>query len=180
MHTCDLCGSQTSEPLYREFSLSFCPACQLAPLTAWKATGGLYEETRESYRDDSNRNMLKVNLAWHRRLKTPIMAQFCHERFWHKLGKLFRAEIQTGDPLFDQTVFISTNTETETRSLLRNDGVQSALMVLCYRATVIIGLHHVVMQWLGYESDYEEASSLAGTALALHVEHWAEHSSSAI
>jgi hypothetical protein len=50
--------------------------------------------------------------------RSPIAASFAPERGYHRLVKLLREEIQTGDDVFDAAVYISTDTVAATRALL--------------------------------------------------------------
>ena len=58
---------------------------------------------------------------------TTVRATFTPEGFTHKLRKLFSSEIQVGDPMFDDAVFVSTNTNEATVAFLNKPGVQDAI-----------------------------------------------------
>lgn len=50
--------------------------------------------------------------------RSPLAASFAREKAHHRLVKLLRDEIQTGDDTFDATVYISTDTPAQARELL--------------------------------------------------------------
>jgi hypothetical protein len=50
--------------------------------------------------------------------RSPLAASFSREKAHHRLVKLLRDEIQTGDDAFDATVYISTDTPAAARELL--------------------------------------------------------------
>ncbi|MCG2605695.1 MAG: hypothetical protein KBO60_21785, partial [Achromobacter sp.] len=49
---------------------------------------------------------------------TPLAASFAPEKGYHRLVKLLREEIQTGDDAFDAAVYISTDSPAAARALL--------------------------------------------------------------
>jgi hypothetical protein len=56
-----------------------------------------------------------------------IQATFAHEGLGEKLVKIFRKEIQTGDPLFDEAVHIKTETTGATTALLESTDVRAII-----------------------------------------------------
>jgi hypothetical protein len=60
----------------------------------------------------------------------PIRASFCKEGISRKLIKLFKKELQTGDPVFDDAVYITTDTTDATAAWLANETVRAAILEL--------------------------------------------------
>ncbi|MFT3693858.1 MAG: hypothetical protein QM831_12005 [Kofleriaceae bacterium] len=58
-----------------------------------------------------------------------VKATFSTESVGKKLVKIFKKELQTGDPHFDDEIYISTDTPDETKAFL-DDDVRSAVGVL--------------------------------------------------
>lgn len=59
-----------------------------------------------------------------------LEATFSREGLFHKIGKLVKPEIQTGDELFDRALFIDTTTPDRAADLLTSDGPRSAILEL--------------------------------------------------
>jgi hypothetical protein len=58
---------------------------------------------------------------------TGVEATFGAERFGEKLLKIFKKEIQVGDPLFDEEVHIKTDTADATAALLRSSDLRAII-----------------------------------------------------
>lgn len=56
---------------------------------------------------------------------TGVQATFTAEGFSDKLLKIFKKEIQIGDPIFDQEVHIKTDTTDETTKLLQSNDLRA-------------------------------------------------------
>ncbi len=65
---------------------------------------------------------------------TAVKATFAREGLGRKVLKLFKKELQTGDPAFDDAIYIATETAEATRALLADERVRAAIA-----ATVIAG-----------------------------------------
>ena len=58
---------------------------------------------------------------------TGVEATFASEGFGDKLFKIFKKEIQVGDPLFDEQVHIKTDTMEQTEALLQSSDVRAII-----------------------------------------------------
>ncbi len=61
---------------------------------------------------------------------TPVVASFAREGLGHKLKKLVKKELQTGDRAFDDAVFIATDTPAATAALLVDPAVRAAIAAI--------------------------------------------------
>lgn len=61
---------------------------------------------------------------------TQIQASFAREGFTKKLVKLFKKELQVGDPTFDDLVYISTDTRDATAALLAAEDLRGVIKQL--------------------------------------------------
>jgi hypothetical protein len=73
--------------------------------------------------DDAELTELVVTLP----RSTDVEATFTPEGFSDKLLKLFKREIQIGDPIFDQEVHIKTDTEEATTALLQSSDMRAII-----------------------------------------------------
>lgn len=106
------------------------------------------------------------------RAEFSVTAVFSREGLLDKLRKLLRRELQVGDPLFDDFVFIKTEDRQETEALLHRSGAQSTLMELVSRFdrvalnNGVVELHKQSMQEIEFGID----GALAVCALLVHIE----------
>lgn len=63
-------------------------------------------------------------------MPVPLHVAFFHEHLGHKLIKLFANEVQVGDPLFDDRIWVRTDDREGAARLLRNVGAQAAILEL--------------------------------------------------
>lgn len=99
-------------------------------------------------------------------------ATFTRENFLHKLVKLFKKELQVGDPLFDDFVFIRTEDRIQVSTLLQGSGAQSTLMSLVSTFDSVKffdGFFTLYKRTSGHYSVDNEAM-LATCALLVHIE----------
>ena len=57
-----------------------------------------------------------------------VRATFRHETLADKLAKVIVSEVQTGDPTFDDAIFVQTSTPAETSAFLADDAARSAVL----------------------------------------------------
>lgn len=104
----------------------------------------------------------------------PVSATFSREGMLTRLRKLFQREIQVGDPLFDDFVFVDTDERHETEALLRRSGAQSTLMDLLGRfdrVTFNKGGSFELYKAETNPIDFGDEGALAVCALLVHIEH---------
>lgn len=163
--------------LRRDHELDICDPCATGGAQAAMLARGNTLTVREwttSVRSPNGSHYTIHHMAVTARSRTEfsVTADFSREGFIDKLRKLFRREIQIGDPLFDDFVFIKTEDRSETEALLHHSGAQSTLMELVSRfdrvslANGVVELHKQSMQELGLGLD----SALAVCALLVHIE----------
>jgi hypothetical protein len=121
MTVCALC--QSSGPTSRVSGLDLCDACTL---------------------QDPGEALLRLGIAssfkaWGMRISAELFVPGMPEgfklsagpeRLHHALIKLFSTEVEVGDPIFDDRVFLRTNDPERASLILRNEGVQSAVLAL--------------------------------------------------
>ena len=102
-----------------------------------------------------------------------VTADFSREGFLDRLRKLFQREIQVGDPLFDDFVFVNTDDRPEVEALLRHSGAQSTLMDLVSRFDRVAFSHGAfeLHQQANHPLDFGADGALAVCALLVHIEH---------
>jgi len=92
------------------------------------------------------------------KLPQPVLMgfSFIREEFKHKLTKLFKAEIQVGDKMFDDMVYITTDTPKDVASMLSIQEVRDVVYQFIYNGG------HVTLdgQTLTMQSGTFDASSL--------------------
>ncbi|HEY8379418.1 MAG TPA: hypothetical protein VIK91_23160 [Nannocystis sp.] len=120
--------------LRRDHELDFCDPCACGhALQALRERGHIIERrTWETTHRSQNRTVVVHHLEITAQAPGDfvVTATFTRENFLHKLVKLFHKEIEVGDPIFDDLVFIRTDERAQTLALLQNTGVQSALLTL--------------------------------------------------
>ncbi len=113
-----------------------------------------------------------LSVAARPRVEFSATADFSREGMLDKLRKLVRREIQVGDPLFDDFVFIKTGDRQETEALLHHSGAQSTLMELVSRFDRVT-LNHGVVELKKQNINPIEFGidgALAVCALLVHIE----------
>lgn len=74
-------------------------------------------------RDNKDFEIVEITLP----IDTGVRATFSAETFGRKLLKIFTGELQTGDKLFDDAVYTSTDTKERTALLLQQKPAQDAI-----------------------------------------------------
>lgn len=78
-----------------------------------------------------------VKYEWVLPRDTGIQASFAQESVGKKFMKIFTSELQTGDPLFDDTVYISTRDKDATAEFLSNEARRTIISDVVSRGGVI-------------------------------------------
>lgn len=105
------------------------------------------------------------------------------ELLQHKLIKLFVHELEVGDPIFDDQIYLRTNTKARAADLLANEGVQTALLALLsgVRPGQVFPNHvtleqgqltarSIPLEGIGEDKVFDLRKHFA--ALALHLQRW--------
>jgi len=134
---CGLCGQAAVEAsMDRICRLNVCGLCSHGELServlhrGW-STSCEVDTAREHYQYRSGRErslMLDVDAACTFERDLGVDLRLKPEGFIDKLAKLKRAEVQAGDPLFDDLIFVKTKTPEKVKRLLAMAGAQEAAM----------------------------------------------------
>jgi len=68
----------------------------------------------------------------------PISASFSTESLAHKIVKIWKSEVQTGDAEFDEAVYISTDTPEATVHMLQSEELRALLRILLHHGPITI------------------------------------------
>jgi hypothetical protein len=87
---------------------------------------GVVLSRHEEQSDEARRRVLEARLP----KSAGVEARFCHEGLLTRLRRLFADEVEAGESLFDDHVFVATSTRESTAALLSQPRAQVALMML--------------------------------------------------
>ena len=165
------------EHLRRDHELDICDRCAHGGAQEALSARGHTLEVREwttTYRHKGS-TYTRYHLAVTGRAAAgfTVTADFSREGFLDRLRKLFQREIQVGDPLFDDFVFVNTDDRPEVEALLRHSGAQSTLMDLVGRFDRVAFSHGAfeLHQQANHPLDFGADGALAVCALLVHIEH---------
>jgi len=163
--------------LRRDHELDICDRCALGgaqAMMAWRGhtiTKREWTTTVQSQR--STYTIYHLAITGQAPSGFCVTADFSREGMLTKLRKLFQREVQVGDPLFDDFVYINTRDREDTEALLRRSGAQSTLMdLLCRfdRVTFVNGTFELYKKDTG-PIGFGDEGALAVCALLAHIEH---------
>lgn len=164
---CAFCEhSWPADKLRREYELDFCDSCAVDTESVIAGRRGrgdtisVREWTTEVYTGKRTQTFYHVAVHGVPHARIPATATFTREGVWEKLKKLFNKEIQVGDPLFDDFIYIGTGDRAATHALLQDSGVQSVLMDL-------VGDHERVSFAHGAVEVYHQSTEPVSAAGAL-------------
>jgi hypothetical protein len=87
-----------------------------------------------------------------------VVASLTREGLGHKLKKIVKKELQTGDKAFDDAVFIATDTPEATAALLATPGVRAAVAaIVAAGGAIAIDARRITIEVAGPGSDELEA-----------------------
>jgi hypothetical protein len=96
----------------------------------------------------------------------PLTATFNAEGLGHKVAKIFKSEIQTGDDSFDEAVYISTQTPEATAHMLQSADLRALIRGLLADGPVTISGTTVTVTVAGHvEGEAESAVRLLNALL---------------
>lgn len=169
--------------LRREFELDFCDHCGGGWCEAALRERGHTLSSREwttrvrSHRDDYELHHMSIDGS--PRDTLDLTATFVRERVYHKLVKLVRKEVEVGDRLFDDYVYIDTRDRPRAQALLRRTGVQAALMDLVGRFDLVeLRRGSLQIRHAASETVHAADAMLAACALLVHLEQIAQEDQS--
>lgn len=173
---CAFCDEpQAPAQLRREFELDFCERCAVGQAeSALRARGHSLISREWTTRVSSNNSSHTIyHMAIDARPPAPIevTVRFTREHALHRLIKLFRHEVEVGDRLFDDFVYVKTRERPQALSLLRSSGVQSTLIDLVGRYDSIdLARGAVQIRHAATEQVLAADAMLAACALLVHLD----------
>ncbi|HOX42314.1 MAG TPA: hypothetical protein PK668_01890 [Myxococcota bacterium] len=131
--TCGLCGQAPIAPGELEIAgLRLCAECHAGRLKGRLAPRGLVLRERRWIEDrgEHQRTVYVIELCGGVPFRLELQAELCGEGLAHKLAKVFKREVQTGDPDFDPAVYIDTRTREDVAAALGSPGLRAAVLEL--------------------------------------------------
>jgi hypothetical protein len=112
----------------RMYGLDICDDCRLAPSERVGGWASLFVEERWDNVRRRNRNepVQIISVIARGSVALPAVSFGPEHLGW--LRRLFAREVQVGDPLFDDAVWVATSDHEATARLLASEGVQSAVL----------------------------------------------------
>lgn len=131
---CGICDEQYSGGSVRIAGMDVCPRCEIGNVLRILQTRGYALDIKIWQTENSNPRSGGPNVWYHIRLlgRTPVQTdlhvRFSRENILDKVAKIFTREIQVGDPLFDDMIYVRSKESSPVRGFLASEGVQSAVM----------------------------------------------------
>jgi len=133
-NACGMCGAP-GEASGRNFGLDLCAPCEAGNLTGRLGSWGAEISSEVvMFTDRHKQTYEQIRVTAQVQGVQPLLATFSRPTAGSKVLGLFRKRFKSGDPLFDNTVTVQTRTAEFLRSLLQDDGFQSAVMTLTTHA----------------------------------------------
>lgn len=89
--------------------------------------------------------------------RTPsVQGSFKSEGLLQKIGKLFKSELQTGDPVFDDAVLIETSTPDSMKVFLADEHARSYLRTLVAVGPVVIQATKLTLTVPGHTFEHDD------------------------
>lgn len=179
---CAFCGEpQAPAQLRREFELDFCERCAVGQAeSALRARGHSLisrEWTTRVRTNNSSHTIHHMSIDARPPEPLEVTVRFTREHALHRLVKLFRHEVEVGDPLFDDFVYVKTRERPQAQALLRSSGVQSTLIDLVGRYDSIdLARGSVQIRHAATEQVLAADAMLAACALLVHIDRIASGS----
>lgn len=134
---CAFCDNEVpTDELRRQYELDFCERCALdvdSVITLRRAAGDAVQVrqwTTTAWTGRRDVTFYHFEVSGVPRVRIPVRASFTREGAWERLKKLLIKEVQIGDPMFDEFIYVGTDDRKETHAFLQHSGVQSVLMDL--------------------------------------------------
>ena len=126
-----------SDLLRRDYEFDFCERCADGRAEVALRERGHTIVTREWQTRERVGNehytFYHYSITARPRVSLSFRASFARESTLDRMIKVFRRELQVGDPLFDDFIYISTRDRAQVTTLLDSTGAQSTLMDLVSR-----------------------------------------------
>ena len=122
MNTCALCRNSDVD-LLAVSGLSFCGACRVGDPTDALADHGIEVEW--------DTQLMRLSAGFGIPDQDPELELRCVPAVWHhRLRELVTTDVETGDAVFDDALWITASDDARAAKLLRHEGVQSAVLAL--------------------------------------------------
>ena len=175
---CAFCGLESMDGTYaRIAALDVCEECR---------TSGVFHHLRERAYEAQNRVWVSrsgdIKKQYQRitirlPVDTGIRLRCVRERWYHDLTRLFRRELEVGDPLFDEYIYVAKGSSADVATLLANEGVQSAILLVGVQGTFTLTrsvLEAHFASTVGASPEERQARVLEVAGAALHIVRWHE------
>lgn len=174
MRACGLCGEPLTRGGARLCSLDLCDNCFHGDPSCRLLKRGFeisFKRFRRVGRDSRIGGSTEHHLVMRGRLWRDfgVSASFVREDFTSRLGKLFSKEIQVGDPLFDDLVYVKGSTDPKLAALLREPEVQGVILeFFSVPATLKIDRTELIAEQLQPDTPPEDTALRRAMLIALH------------
>jgi hypothetical protein len=131
--TCGLCGqAPIAAGELKVAELGLCAECHAGRLKNRLAARGIVLRERRWIEDrgEHSRQVFVLELCGGVPFRLELQAELCCEGLAHKLAKVLKREVQTGDPEFDPAVYIDTRTREAVAAVLGSPGLRAAVLEL--------------------------------------------------
>jgi len=172
--TCALCGAGlTGDTTHRVATLDLCAVCGLGDPAPKLAERGIEMASRswsEVHGSGNTRHTVMLAEVVGR-VSQPLSyaVTFSRETLTHRITKLFRSELQAGDPLFDDAIWVETRDEAAVSELLPIEAFQTAVMELVGECAPVVIENGTLRVTTSASSTLNELPLLAPAAIILHV-----------
>lgn len=130
--TCALCRMSLPDAGHRTCALDLCEACYVGDLGkrlagrgfAIKVETWVHKATSDDGVDTHHTRVTGT-------VATPVQphATFTREQLGHRIRRWFgKGDIEVADPLFDDSIWVETDTDSHTRAMLRELGIQDVIL----------------------------------------------------
>ena len=130
---CEFCGEPSPSGSYdRVAGLDVCTPCRSTGVLEHLRSRGYAATARHWVTRDPETNNRTVHVQTDITLPVDpgITLRCVKERWYHHISRLFRDELQVGDPIFDDHVYVAKGNSAAVADLLANEGIQSAILLV--------------------------------------------------
>jgi len=172
MNACELCGYPIGDGNTSEAAgMELCTPCHSGRFGDRLAHRGLRLQclVKQPHIEGSGGGQATREVAGAIAYDLELRASFSPEDWLAKVGKLFRRELQTGDPTFDPTVYVRTDHPDVLAQALRDERLRAAIVhaVQVTGTAIMLERGRVTLYWQSIPSEQVPAT-LRCVALVLH------------
>ncbi|HCH65558.1 MAG TPA: hypothetical protein DFR83_22335, partial [Deltaproteobacteria bacterium] len=130
---CEFCGEPSLTGRYdRVAGLDVCATCRSTGVLKHLRARG-YEAAARNWttRDpETNNRTFHVQTDITLPVDSGLTLRCVKERWYHHISRLFRSELEVGDPIFDDHIYVAEGTSAAVADLLSHEGIQSAILLV--------------------------------------------------